>query len=154
MNSQSFVKFAKITTIAGAICLYSSAGFAAGFFSSSSDDTPTDLPAVVKLIDAGKYSDAIDSLEKMNESDPDNADVLNYLAYSQRKSGDLKSAEANYDKALKINPDHPGALEYQGELYIQTGRIDMAKDNLARLKDVCGTDCEQYEDLNEALAGK
>ncbi|WP_339774126.1 tetratricopeptide repeat protein [uncultured Thalassospira sp.] len=154
MNNKLIVKFARITAIAGAICLYSSAGFAAGFFSSSSDDTPSDLPAVVKLIDAGNYSDAIVSLEKMQKADPENADVLNYLAYSQRKSGDLKSAEVNYDKALKINPDHPGALEYQGELYIQTGRIDMAKENLARLKNVCGTDCEQYEDLNKALAGK
>jgi Flp pilus assembly protein TadD len=154
MNNKLIVKFARITAIAGAICLYSSAGFAAGFFSSPSDDTPSDLPAVVKLIDAGNYSDAIVSLEKMQKADPENADVLNYLAYSQRKSGDLKSAEVNYDKALKINPDHPGALEYQGELYIQTGRIDMAKENLARLKNVCGTDCEQYEDLNKALAGK
>ncbi|OSQ35670.1 hypothetical protein TMES_20480 [Thalassospira mesophila] len=142
-----------MTAIAGAICLYSNAGFAAGFFSSSNDDAATDLPAVVELIDAGKYSDAIDSLQKMKKADPENADVLNYLAYSQRKSGDLKAAESNYDKALKINPDHPGALEYQGELYIQTGRVELAKQNLAHLKDVCGTDCEQYEDLNKALAG-
>ncbi|OKH89830.1 tetratricopeptide repeat protein [Thalassospira sp. TSL5-1] len=154
MNKQNVVKFVRIAAIAGAVSLYSSAGFAAGFFSSSSDDTPTDLPAVVKMIDAGKYSDAIDSLKKMNKADPKNADVLNYLAYSQRKSGDMKSAEANYEKALEINPDHRGALEYQGELYIHTGRVDMAKQNLARLKDVCGTDCEQYKDLNDALNGK
>lgn len=154
MNKQTFVQFARIATIAGAVCLYSSSGFAAGFFSSSSDDTPTDLPKVVKMIDAGKYSDAIDSLKKMNKADPENADVLNYLAYSQRKSGDMKSAEANYEKALEINPDHRGALEYQGELYIQTGRVDMAKENLARLKEVCGTDCEQYKDLSNALDGK
>ncbi|WP_404426944.1 tetratricopeptide repeat protein [Thalassospira australica] len=99
------------------------------------------------MIDAGKYDTAIDSLETMLEDDPKNADLLNYLAYSQRKSGDFDSAAQNYERALMIDPEHKGALEYQGELFLQTGKPDMARENLARLENVCGMDCAEYKEL-------
>ena len=54
--------------------------------------------------------------------------------------------------ALKINPAHLGALEYQGEMYVETGKLDNAKANLAVLKKLCG-DCEQADDLAKAIAG-
>ena len=55
-----------------------------------------------------------------------------------------------YTQALTLNPDHLGALEYQGELFLQTGKPDLAKANLARIKGICG-DCEESEDLEKAI---
>jgi predicted Zn-dependent protease len=124
---------------------------AAGFITDDSADKAANLPDVVEMIHAGQYDKAIPKLQAMLKKTPENADILNYLAYSQRKSGKLEDAEANYNKALKINPDHLGALEYQGELYIQTNRREMAEQNLAKLGKLCGMDCEQYEDLAKAL---
>jgi hypothetical protein len=43
-----------------------------------------------------------------------------------------------------------GALEYQGELFITTGKLDQAKANLAKLQGLCGT-CEEAQDLEAAL---
>jgi hypothetical protein len=50
-----------------------------------------------------------------------------------------------------VNPDHIGALEYQGELFVMTGQLDRAKANLDRLNNLCGN-CEEAEDLAKALA--
>ena len=111
----------------------------------SSDDT--DLSEVSELVDGGKYDEAITKIKGMLKDNPENADLFNYLAYSQRKTGDLDSAAQNYERALMIDPEHVGALEYQGELFLQTGKPDMARENLARLKEVCGTSCEEYTEL-------
>ena len=62
----------------------------------------------------------------------------------------MEESDAAYLKVLAINPDHLGALEYQGELFIATGRVDQAKANLDRLKTLCGS-CEEAEDLENAL---
>lgn len=107
----------------------------------------TDLSTVTELVDTGMYDMAIDKIEMMLKDDPDNADLFNYLAYSQRKTGDFESAAQNYERALMINPEHVGALEYQGELFLQTGKAEMARENLARIEQVCGTDCSEYKEL-------
>lgn len=108
----------------------------------------TDLSAVTELVDTGMYDMAVDKIETMLKDDPENADLYNYLAYSQRKMGNFESAAQNYERALMINPEHAGALEYQGELFLQTGKPEMAQENLARLAQVCGTDCAEYKELS------
>lgn len=107
----------------------------------------TDLSAVTELVDTEMYEMAIDKIKTMLEEDSENADLYNYLAYSQRKMGDFDSAAQNYERALMIDPEHVGALEYQGELFLQTGKPEMAQENLARLEAVCGMDCEEYKVL-------
>ena len=77
-------------------------------------------------------------------------DHLN-LGFSYRSHGDLKLADAAYDTALKLNPKHTGALEYQGILYIKLGKADEAKSNLGKIKAICGTTCTEYKDLAKAL---
>ena len=37
--------------------------------------------------------------------------------------------------ALDFDPQHKGALEYLGELYVETGQVDKAKENVAALLD-------------------
>jgi cytochrome c-type biogenesis protein CcmH/NrfG len=102
-------------------------------------------------IDAKKWNDAIVVLKAIVAAQPNNADAYNLLGYSYRHAGDTKKAQAAYVRALKIDPNHTGALEYQGELYVQLGQIDKAKANLAKIKGLCGTTCEEYEDLDKAI---
>ncbi len=82
------------------------------------------------------YNDAIKKLLKANEKDPTNPDIYNYLGFATRKqpNPDYKLAEEFYLKALEINNNHVGALEYLGELYFETNRLDEAKLLLDRLK--------------------
>lgn len=105
----------------------------------------------VRHVNAGDYWAAIDVLRTMHESDPENADVLNYLGYSHRKLGDYDAALNYYQNALAISPNHAGATEYLGELYIELGQIDKAENQLAKLDRICTFACTQYEDLKALI---
>jgi tetratricopeptide (TPR) repeat protein len=74
------------------------------------------------------------------------------MGFSLRKTGDYKQAYTFYRKALDFDPEHKGALEYLGELYVETGQVDKAKENLALLKKLCPGGCEELADLEKAVA--
>jgi len=73
----------------------------------------------------GDYDKAIGLYGDVLKLDPDNADALNMLAYSQRKTGKIDEAFENYKKALQLRPDFPEAREYLGEAYIQAAFREM-----------------------------
>jgi len=102
------------------------------------------------LIDSKKYSDAIPILQQLIKDKGAYADALNLLGYSYRKSGDGKSALEYYNQALAMEPNHLGANEYLGELYLEMKMPDQAKQRLAVLKTACGN-CEEYQDLSKAI---
>ena len=77
---------------------------------------PAWLTQARAIIKAEKYDQAIQQLQSANETS--SADWNNLLGYSLRKKQppDLVGAEKYYQAALKIDPDHRGALEYYGML--------------------------------------
>ena len=97
------------------------------------------------------YLKAYDKFEKAYTKDKKNADILNYLGYTLRKTGDLEQAEIYYLKGLELDSKHLGINEYLGELYVQTNRIELAKKRLEVLK---GCNCEEYEELKELIEKK
>tara|TARA_A100001015_G_scaffold108018_1_gene119810 strand:- start:3931 stop:4416 length:486 start_codon:yes stop_codon:yes gene_type:complete len=90
------------------------------------------------------YTQAFKKLEKAYSKDKNNPDILNYMGYTSRKTGNFSEAEKFYLKGLSLNPDHNGINEYLGELYVQTNRIDKAKERLEILKNC---KCKEYEEL-------
>jgi tetratricopeptide (TPR) repeat protein len=116
----------------------------------SSKDAP-DLTSVRAKIKAKDYKGAIAELTPMLVTNQ-HADVYNLLGFSLRKTGDYKQAYTFYRKALDFNPEHKGALEYLGELYVETGEVEKAKENVALLQKICPAGCEELEDLREAIA--
>ena len=95
-----------------------------------------------------KYLRAIKYLEQSNQIEPGKPDTLNYLGFALRKTGNFEDAEKFYLEGLKIDPKHVGINEYLGELYIQTNRLDLAKERLEVLKNC---KCEEYEELKELI---
>ncbi len=75
----------------------------------------------VEAIKAKDYNQAIDLLNRFVMEKPKHANAWNYLGFSLRKLGQFDQAKEAYFKALSINPDHLGANEYLGELYVETG---------------------------------
>jgi Flp pilus assembly protein TadD len=145
---------ALISLIAIAISFFSivaAPAFAAGTDDGSTAvaDTPT-YDEAKAAIDAGDFTTALPMLAKLTSADPQNANAWNLLGFTHRKLGQMEDAAQAYAVALKINPEHLGALEYQGEMFVQTGKIDLARANLDKLKALCGN-CEEYGDLAEAL---
>ncbi len=114
----------------------------------------TDLTAIRSLIASKNFSAALTSLKIADINYPNNADINNLLGYSARNLKQNKAAATYYIKALRINPNHLGALEYQGELFIVTKKVSAAKSNLAKLKRLCGVNCEEYLDLKKAIGNK
>lgn len=110
-----------------------------------------DLTSVRAKIKAKDFKAAIDELTPMLDK-VEHADVYNLLGFSYRKSGNLKTAATFYAKALDFDANHLGALEYQGEMFVELGQLDKAKANLARLVSLCPTGCEEREDLEKAIA--
>jgi tetratricopeptide (TPR) repeat protein len=120
----------------------------------SAQNVDTELTKSRSLIASKKYKEALTELKKVNKSYPNNADVNNLLGFASRKLGQYKQAGTYYTKALKIKPNHLGALEYQGELFVLTKDITKAKANLAKLKTACGTSCAEYLDLKKSIGTK
>tara|TARA_B100000700_G_C14946040_1_gene809234 strand:+ start:874 stop:1380 length:507 start_codon:yes stop_codon:yes gene_type:complete len=125
-------------------------------YSSSSDDsgpyTATNrFKEINKLIKLEKFAEAHKLLKNLKKVNTDEADRLNLLGFTARKSGDLNAAEEFYQQALALNPKHTGALEYQGELFIQLGKIDLAKANLAKIDKICWLPCNAERDLRKAI---
>jgi tetratricopeptide (TPR) repeat protein len=116
-----------------------------------SKDAP-DLAAVRAKVKAKDYKAAIAELTPMLTTHQ-HADIYNLMGFSLRKTGDYKQAYTFYRKALDFDPQHKGALEYLGELYVETGQLDKAKENVALLQKICPAGCEELSDLQEAISG-
>jgi Tfp pilus assembly protein PilF len=51
----------------------------------------------------------------------------NGMGFCQRTLGDNEAALKSYERALKIEPGFPQAIEYRGEAYLKLGRLEEAK---------------------------
>ena len=147
--------------------LLSSSLMAAGSDSSSgsSSDKESLYEDAVKLVKrAGKlekknktdkakklYAQAFNKLEKAYKTDKKNPDILNYMGFTTRKTGNFEKAEKFYLEGLSLKPNHNGINEYLGELYVQTNRIDKANERLEVLK---SCNCEEYSELELIIKTK
>ena len=118
--------------------------------SSSSSLPDSDLTQTGRtLAKAGRYDEALEVLSLVKGNDPV---ALTYIGYSLRKSGRTEEGIARYHEALAIDPNNADTREYLGEGYASTGRIDLAKAELAKVEALCGRECEPYRELAEAIA--
>ena len=103
-------------------------------------------------IKAKDFKAALAELTPMLET-YQHADVYNLMGFSLRKTGDYKQAYTFYRKALDFDPEHKGALEYLGELYVETGADRQGASRTSRCcKKLCPGGCEELADLERAIA--
>ena len=98
-----------------------------------------------------EYAKAQKLLLKSNKKKPNQADTLNYLGFTTRKLGDFEGGEKYYLQGLTINPSHVGINEYLGELYVATGRHNLAVERLQVLQ---SCNCKEYDQLKAIIAGE
>jgi Flp pilus assembly protein TadD len=99
------------------------------------------------------YKSALKTLKKYTKSKKKDADGWTLLAFTNRKLKNYSEAESLYIKALNLDPDNKVAIEYQGELFVELGRLEEANANLAKLKALCPNSCEELEMLEEYISG-
>jgi Flp pilus assembly protein TadD len=99
---------------------------------------------------AGRYQEALDALNAVGNKD---SMTLTMIGYATRKSGNYDQGVAYYQQALALDENNVNTHEYLGEAYAEKGKIDDAKAELVKVAALCGTTCEQYQDLAAAIAG-
>ena len=95
-----------------------------------------------------KFSKALKYLLISNKEKPNQPNTLNYLGFASRKIGNFEIAEKYYLEGLSIDPNHFGINEYLGELYVNIGRLDKAKERLKVLKNC---NCEEFKELSYTI---
>jgi len=103
--------------------------------------------AAVALINQGEYQTAFNNLALTEAAAGPHPDITTYMGYSQRKLGNYDLAKTYYAMALEVAPNHKGANEYLGELYVETGELGLAKAQLAKLETICSFGCIEENEL-------
>ena len=80
----------------------------------------------VALLEQGRHDDAISLMEGWQDEMPYSPEAAVELAWVQRQTGDLETAQAQLQHALEISPRHPEATAALGEVYELQGRNDRA----------------------------
>jgi tetratricopeptide (TPR) repeat protein len=120
--------------------------------SSSAEDFLTGYHAAYALIyDKGDYAGGIAALRALGYDD--NADVATLLGYASRKLGRYDDAKVWYERALAADPDHAVTWSYYGMWQAEQGNVLKAKDDLEKVRLICGTDCRAYQMLKDTIDG-
>lgn len=104
------------------------------------------------LTAAGRFNEAIDLFESALVLDPGNRGAyvaLAKVAQAQQLPG---KALRHYADALRLEPNDINALAGQGEAFVQRGAVDRARQNLTRVRELCGRQtCPQAQSLAAAI---
>jgi tetratricopeptide (TPR) repeat protein len=105
--------------------------------------------AYATIYDRNDYAAAIEQLKALGHDEHPN--VANLIGYSYRKLGDYRLSQVWYERALKADPNHVLTWQYYGLWQLEQGNREQAQYHLSRIAAICGTDCEEYRSLAEAL---
>ena len=99
-----------------------------------------------------RYAEALDVLNLLkNKNTPE---ALNYRGYATRKLGRVDEGIAYYRKSVALDPRYAQVREYLGEAYVIKGDIASARAQLREIKTICGTGCEAYTHLAQAITDR
>ena len=119
---------------------------------SSAEDFLKGYHAAYALIyDKGDYEGGIAALRELGYDD--NADVATLIGYASRKLDRYDDAKVWYDRALAADPNHAVTWSYYGMWQAEQGNVLKAKDDLEKVRLICGTDCKAYKMLKDAIDG-
>ena len=84
-------------------------------------------------------------------SNPHTARALNYRGYATRKLGRTEEGIGYYLQSVAMDPNYAQVREYLGEAYVVQGKLAEAGTQLKAIEKICGTGCEEFEDLADAI---
>ena len=135
-------------------------GAGTGSNNSDSTTTPDQINSLYELAEKHVYNKKYDKslkllkkLTKREDLGTRRADIYNLLGFSYRKleNPELDKSFAAYMMALEIDPEHAGAHEYLGELYLMRDQKNQAMKMLSKLENLVGKNAEEYKDLLQAI---
>ncbi len=112
----------------------------------------------------GRYEDAVDLFTVYSERNPDNAWGHYMLGLSARQAGDLEQAEASFERALSLDPNHVKSMLNLSRVLLDQHRpdealaqlevaldIDPASDDGYRLRGIAYYDLGRDEDAIDSF---
>jgi tetratricopeptide (TPR) repeat protein len=93
------------------------------------------------------YSQALKYFLLANENSPTNSSIYFYLGFISKKLEKIIDAEIYYSLGIEVDPNNSKINNYLGQLYLETNRLDKAKETLKIIKNC---NCEDFYEL-EAL---
>jgi tetratricopeptide (TPR) repeat protein len=120
--------------------------------SSAAEDFLVGYHAAYKLVyDQSDYVGGIAALRALGYDD--HPDVATLIGYASRKLGRYDDAKVWYERALAADPDHAVTWSYYGMWQAEQGNVLKAKDDLEKVRLICGTDCRAYKMLKDVIDG-
>jgi tetratricopeptide (TPR) repeat protein len=107
--------------------------------------------AYALIYDKTDYTGGIAVLHALGHDD--NADVATLIGYASRKLGRYDDAKIWYERALAADPNHALTWSYYGMWQAEQGNVLKAKDDLEKVRGICGTGCREYTALKAAIDG-
>ena len=104
------------------------------------------------LAKAWRYDEALDMLNLLEN--PNTAEALNYRGYVTRKLGRIDEGIAYYHKSIALDPRYAQVREYLGEAYVIKHDTASAEAQLQAIATICGTGCEEYAHLAQAITNR
>ena len=139
---------------------FSAIGAGTSSSTDASDETSAQIIKLYELaekhIDNQSYDKSLKLLKKLTKREDlgtKRADIYNLLGFSYRKleNPDLDKSFAAYMMAIEIDSSNLGAHEYLGELYLMRDQKDKALFMLEKIKQLAGSNTEEYKDLKNAI---
>ena len=98
----------------------------------------------------GKQEQAIKSMEKVIELDPDHAEALNYIGYTWADNNiNLERALQYIQKAMELKPGNGYIQDSLGWVYFRLGELARAKLEIMKALDLEPTDPHIYDHLGD-----
>jgi len=107
--------------------------------------------AYALIYDKADYAGGIAALRALGYDD--HPDVATLIGYASRKLGRYDDAKFWYERALTADPNHAVTWSYYGMWQAEQGNMLKAKDDLEKVRLICGIDCKAYKMLKEAIDG-
>ena len=79
--------------------------------------------------------------------------MANLIGYASRKLGRYDDAKVWYERSLAADPNHAVTWSYYGMWQAEQGNLLKAKDDLEKVRLICGTTCEPYKMLKDVIDG-
>ncbi len=96
----------------------------------------SDFRRAVRLMEEGRYGDAIELLEAIAEAAPHVTAAHINLGLAQSEMKDLEKAEASLIRAVESNPNHPVAHNELGIVHRKRGQFDEARRSYERALEI------------------
>ena len=102
-------------------------------------------------VSAGKLIEAADLLETSLAVDPRNRTAFVDLARVAKQQKLFGKSIRLANEALQLEPNDLDALLVQGEAMVELGAIPRAQQNLAKIQQLCQSNCRQVTALSAAI---